>query len=61
MIVALLRAQLPKCGTMRRMVLAETRNPLTELRRGVLEHCVLALIRDDESCGHRRAGPRGKS
>lgn len=34
---------------MRRMVLGETRNPLTELRRGVLEHCVLALVRDQES------------
>jgi len=34
---------------MRRMVLGETRNPLTELRRGVLEHCVLAVVRDEES------------
>lgn len=31
------------------MVLGETRNPLTELRRGVLEYCVLAVVRDDES------------
>ena len=31
------------------MVLGETRNPLTELRRGVLEHCVLAVVRDEES------------
>jgi len=31
------------------MVPGETRNPLTELRRGVLEHCVLALVRDQES------------
>jgi len=30
------------------MVQGETRNPLTELRRGVLEHCVLAAIRDEE-------------
>ena len=28
------------------MVLGETRKPLTELRRGVIEHCVLALVRD---------------
>ena len=34
---------------MRRMVHGETRNPLTELRRGVLEHCVLAVVRDEES------------
>jgi len=27
------------------------RNPLVELRRGVLEHCVLALVRDEESYG----------
>src|SRR3954466_15683240 len=33
------------CG----MVPGETRNPLTELRRGVLEYCVLAVVRDDES------------
>lgn len=32
-----------------RMVPSETRNPLTELRRGVLEHCVLAVVRDEES------------
>jgi PadR family transcriptional regulator PadR len=31
------------------MVPGETRNPLTELRRGVLEHCVLAVLRDGES------------
>jgi PadR family transcriptional regulator PadR len=36
-------------GTMRDMVLSQTRNPLTELRRGVLEHCVLAVLREDES------------
>lgn len=34
---------------MRDMVPGETRNPLTELRRGVLEHCVLAVLRDGES------------
>ena len=28
------------------MVLGETRKPLTELRRGVVEYCVLALVRD---------------
>jgi PadR family transcriptional regulator, regulatory protein PadR len=31
------------------MVPGETRHPLTELRRGVLEYCVLAVVRDDES------------
>ena len=31
------------------MVPGEARNPLTELRRGVLEHCVLAVVRDEES------------
>jgi PadR family transcriptional regulator len=31
------------------MVLGATRAPLTELRRGIVEHCVLALIRDHES------------
>ena len=34
---------------MRGMVHGETRNPLTELRRGVLESCVLAVVRDEES------------
>lgn len=34
---------------MRRMVVGETRDPLTELRRGVLEHCVLAVMRQRES------------
>lgn len=33
------------CG----MVSGETRNPLTELRRGVLEYCVLAVVRHHES------------
>lgn len=31
------------------MVAGETRDPLTELRRGVLEHCVLAVMRQKES------------
>ncbi|HSW42153.1 MAG TPA: PadR family transcriptional regulator [Patescibacteria group bacterium] len=31
------------------MVPGETRDPLTELRRGVLEHCVLAVLRERES------------
>lgn len=31
------------------MVVGEARNPLTELRRGVLEYCVLAILRRDES------------
>ncbi|HEV8403698.1 MAG TPA: PadR family transcriptional regulator [Candidatus Limnocylindrales bacterium] len=31
------------------MVLGGTRKPLPELSRGVVEHCVLALIRDHES------------
>jgi PadR family transcriptional regulator len=34
---------------MRGMVAGETRDPLTELRRGVLEHCVLAVIRQKEN------------
>jgi len=29
----------------------ETRNSLTQLRRGVLEYCVLALLRDDPVYG----------
>ena len=29
----------------------ETRNPLTQLRRGVLEFCVLALLREEERYG----------
>lgn len=33
---------------MRDMVLGETRKPLTELRRGVLEYCVLAAVRNEE-------------
>ncbi len=31
------------------MVVGQTRDPLTELRRGVLEHCVLAVMRKEES------------
>jgi PadR family transcriptional regulator, regulatory protein PadR len=31
------------------MVLGATRNPFPELSRGVIEHCVLALIRDEET------------
>jgi PadR family transcriptional regulator, regulatory protein PadR len=36
-------------ATMHGMVHGEARNPLTELRRGVLEHCVLAVVRREES------------
>lgn len=32
-------------GTMRYMVQGETRNPLSQLRRGILEYCVLAALR----------------
>lgn len=31
------------------MVRGDTRKPLAELNRGVVEHCVLAIIRDEES------------
>jgi PadR family transcriptional regulator PadR len=31
------------------MVVGETRDPLTELRRGVLEYCVLAVMRQKEA------------
>jgi PadR family transcriptional regulator PadR len=31
------------------MVLGQTQSTLTELRRGVVEHCVLALLRHGES------------
>jgi PadR family transcriptional regulator PadR len=34
---------------MRGMVLSSTRKLLPELNRGIVEHCVLALIRDEES------------
>jgi len=33
------------------MVPAQARDVLSELRRGVLEHCVLAVVRDNESYG----------
>jgi PadR family transcriptional regulator PadR len=36
---------------MRRMEPGETRNAFVELRRGVLEYCVMALVRDEESYG----------
>ena len=36
-------------ATMRRMVLGTTRKPLPELSRGVVEHCVLALLSEGES------------
>jgi PadR family transcriptional regulator PadR len=36
---------------MSRMVPVHARDVLSELRRGVLEHCVLAVVRDDESYG----------
>lgn len=34
---------------MRGMELGGARNPMTELRRGVLEFCVLALVRQEET------------
>jgi PadR family transcriptional regulator PadR len=36
---------------MRGMVPADARDGLSELRRGVLEYCVLAVVRDRESYG----------
>lgn len=36
---------------MYRMVASETRDSLTELRRGVLEFCVLAILQTEESYG----------
>ena len=36
---------------MPRMEPGETRNAFVELRRGVLEYCVMALVRDEESYG----------
>jgi PadR family transcriptional regulator, regulatory protein PadR len=36
---------------MRRMEPGEARNALSQLRRGALEYCVLALLRDDERYG----------
>src|SRR5882724_11282124 len=38
-------------GTMCRMELGETRNTIPQLRRGVLEYCVLSLLRDEELYG----------
>lgn len=35
------------------MVHGQTRSPLTELRRGVLEYCVLAVLRGEESYAFR--------
>jgi PadR family transcriptional regulator, regulatory protein PadR len=36
---------------MRRMEPGDTRNALSQLRRGALEYCVLALLRDEERYG----------
>ena len=36
---------------MRDMVPVRTRDVISELRRGVLEHCVLAVVRERESYG----------
>lgn len=36
---------------MRGMVPADARDVVSELRRGVLEHCVLAVVRERESYG----------
>lgn len=36
---------------MRRMELGQTSNALTQLRRGTLEYCVLALLRERERYG----------
>jgi PadR family transcriptional regulator PadR len=36
---------------MRRMEPGEARNALSQLRRGALEYCVLALLRDEERYG----------
>ena len=36
---------------MRRMELGGTRNSLSQLRRGAVEYCVLALLRDGERYG----------
>jgi len=33
------------------MELGGTQNPLTQLRRGVIEYCVLALLTDEETYG----------
>jgi PadR family transcriptional regulator, regulatory protein PadR len=39
----------PASGIVRRMVPSAARDPLTEMRRGVLEHCVLATLRAGDS------------
>ena len=47
---------------MRRMVRGAARKLPPELSRGVVEHCVLALVRDDEAYGFdivRALGERG--
>ena len=47
---------------MRGMVVGETRKPLTELSRGVVEYCVLALLGGSESYAFdivRQLGARG--
>jgi PadR family transcriptional regulator len=47
---------------MRDMVLGGARGSLTELSRGVVEHCVLALIREEDSYAFeivRALGERG--
>lgn len=38
-------------GTMHRMEQGDARNVLSQLRRGTLEYCVLALLRDGERYG----------
>jgi PadR family transcriptional regulator, regulatory protein PadR len=38
-------------GTMRCMEPAQTRNVISQLRRGTVEYCVLALLRDGERYG----------
>ena len=49
-------------ATMRRMVLGEPRKLPTELARGVVEHCVLALVSDGDAYAFdivRTLGARG--
>lgn len=41
----------PPQGTLRHMVEASRDGVLSQLRRGVLEYCVLALLREDERYG----------
>lgn len=38
-------------GTVLRMVDGDARNTLSQLRRGTVEYCVMALLRDDERYG----------